>query len=45
MINISVRVLSKSDRDRLQWVNQHLGLGSPVGYLPCLVLDGHTLEL
>lgn len=28
MINISIRVLSKPDRSRLQWIYTHLGLGT-----------------
>lgn len=28
MINISIRVLSKPDRGRLQWIYTHLGLGA-----------------
>lgn len=28
MINISIRVLSKPDRSRLQWLYQNLGLGT-----------------
>jgi prohibitin 2 len=28
MVNISIRVLSKPDRGRLQWIYRHLGLGT-----------------
>jgi regulator of protease activity HflC (stomatin/prohibitin superfamily) len=45
MINISVRVLSKPDRNRLQWIYQHLGLGMSAVYCTLVVFHTHALTL